>query len=47
MTRSGPQFTNVLLLAALLLLAAGLGRGEADQIWIRAIEICLECVGLR
>ena len=34
------------LAAAALLMIAGALRGETQQVWIKASNICMECIGL-
>jgi len=42
-----PRLAGVLLAAAGALLAAfGIYRGEMDVIFTKAINICLECIGI-
>ena len=36
----------VLLIAAILLIAAGLFNGSARDVFSKAVRICTECVGL-
>jgi len=40
------KFPLVLLAAGILLIWAGLARGEGDWVLAKAIRICLECIGL-
>lgn len=35
-----------LLLASVLMIAYGVIRGEVETVWIKAVNICLECIGL-
>lgn len=35
-----------LLTAAVLMMAAGAARGEMQQVWMKASNICMECIGL-
>lgn len=32
--------------AGVMMMAAGIIRGEQQEVWIKAINICLECVGI-
>ncbi|HBV83371.1 MAG: CD1871A family CXXC motif-containing protein [Lachnospiraceae bacterium] len=34
------------LLVSILMIAYGVGRGEMEIVWNKAINICLECIGL-
>ena len=34
------------ILIGIVLLAFGLLRGEAYQVWLRAVQICLGCIGI-
>ncbi len=43
---SGKTVRTVLLMAAVLLIAAGLFNGSAKDVYGKAIKICTECVGL-
>ncbi len=36
----------LLLLLAVALMAYGIGRGEADVVWRKAVNVCLECIGI-
>ncbi len=36
----------ILLLASALMIAYGAGRGELETVWSKAVNICLECIGL-
>ena len=38
--------TICLLAAALLMMGIGLWRGEADVVFQKGINLCLECVGI-
>jgi len=40
------RISVILMLAGLVMLAAGFARGEADQVLAKAIRICLECIGI-
>lgn len=35
-----------LLVAAVVMMAAGAARGEVQQVWMKASNICMECIGL-
>ena len=37
---------SVLLLAALGFIFYGIGRGEVETVFIKAVNICLECIGI-
>jgi hypothetical protein len=37
---------GVLFFAALLLFGLGLARGEAAVVLVKAIRVCLECIGI-
>ena len=37
---------GVILAAGVLLTAAGLLRGEAAEVYQKAVRICLECIGI-
>ncbi|MDE7324562.1 MAG: thioredoxin [Lachnospiraceae bacterium] len=34
------------LLASALMIAYGASRGEVETVWNKAVNICLECIGL-
>ncbi|MEW5762590.1 MAG: CD1871A family CXXC motif-containing protein [Bacillota bacterium] len=36
----------LLVLAGLALVGAGLARGEAGAVLVKAVRICLECIGI-
>ena len=36
----------LLLGLAAVFLAVGIFRGEAEAVWMKAIRICMECIGL-
>lgn len=38
--------TALLLLLSLVLLALGVWQGEPHQVWMKASNICLECIGI-
>lgn len=35
-----------ILATALAFLAIGTGRGEPQMIWMKAVNVCLECIGI-
>ena len=37
---------GLLLVTGICFLAAGIYRGEAQTVWIKAIYICLECIAI-
>lgn len=37
---------SALLLAAVLMIGFGIWRGEADTVLVKAIRLCMECVGI-
>ena len=39
-------FTAVLLCAAVGLIGVGISVGEPAQVWQKAVNICLECIGV-
>lgn len=47
MNMSRTNLRLLLLAAALILLAAGAARGEAQMVYNQAVNICLECIGIR
>ncbi len=36
----------VILCSAAIFIAAGIGTGEFQDVWMKAIMICRECIGL-
>lgn len=47
MTERKKRWLAVALLAvAVALMAAGVARGEVQQVWMKASNICMECIGL-
>ncbi len=39
-------FQGAALLLSALMLAYGISRGELETVWNKAVNICLECIGL-
>lgn len=39
-------FQCAVLLASALMIAYGANRGELETVWNKAVNICLECIGL-
>lgn len=39
-------FQCAALLLSALMLAYGISRGELETVWNKAVNICLECIGL-
>ncbi len=39
-------FQCIVLLASILMIVYGISRGEIETVWNKAINICLECIGL-
>jgi hypothetical protein len=37
---------GILLATAVLFICAGIFRGETETVFIKAINICLECIGI-
>ena len=37
---------KLLFIIALLLIAAGVANGGMREVWIKAVNICTECIGL-
>jgi uncharacterized protein YjeT (DUF2065 family) len=35
-----------LAVCALMFIAAGIVRGDADALWRKAVFVCLECIGI-
>ena len=47
MKKKFPPVTGVLFaVAGIVMAAVGLYRGETDTVFIKAIRICLECIGI-
>ncbi len=40
------RWAVVLLVLAVVFLAIGVGRGEAETVYRKAVQICMECIGL-
>ncbi len=40
------RWAVVLLVLAVVFLAVGVGRGEAETVYRKAVQICMECIGL-
>ena len=41
-----PMVQVALLIAGIAMVCFGVGRGEADAVFAKAIRLCLECVGI-
>ena len=41
-----PKVALFLLGLAAVFLIVGIFRGEAEAVWMKAIRICMECIGL-
>ncbi|MDE6908924.1 MAG: thioredoxin [Lachnospiraceae bacterium] len=39
-------FQCAVLLVSALMIAHGVSRGELETVWNKAVNICLECIGL-
>lgn len=39
-------FQGAALLLSALMLAYGISRGELETVWNKAVNICLDCIGL-
>ena len=37
---------KILVILALLLIAAGVANGGMRDVWVKAVNICTECIGL-
>lgn len=44
--KSSRRFTILFLVVSLILILLGLERGEMDLVHSKAINICLECIGI-
>lgn len=40
------RWAAALLVLAVVFLAIGVGRGEAETVYRKAVQICMECIGL-
>lgn len=40
------RWAVILLVLSMLFLAIGVGRGEAETVYRKAVQICMECIGL-
>ena len=45
-TSQAGSATILVIVVGFLLLALGLVRGDAHQVWLRAVQICLGCIGI-
>lgn len=39
-------YSLVLIAAAVCMILAGLARGEAGAVMMKAVQVCLECIGV-
>ena len=44
--RNKTRFAAALVALAVVCLAVGIFRGEATVVWRKAVNICMECIGL-
>jgi hypothetical protein len=45
-TSQAGSTTILVIVIGFLLLALGLVRGDAHQVWLRAVQVCLGCIGI-
>ncbi len=39
-------FRGILLIGGVFMIGMGIWRGEMDMVWSKAVNLCLECVGI-